>query len=216
MRAEIIESMARSNEIKLLGTTHRSFFKNDIELGKAFEDFCKSDKRAKVLIVNPLSPCIIKRTVLEEPEDFAKKFRDDPLHYRTSDTFEDIENVLNAYIKDFHECENIEIRFYKDFPSMWLIITEDRIYFQPYQYGANRKDPKLASVIGESFIVMVFGRGRGDVYNLLSKHYDVVWNDINNLSYKEMHATIKDDREVYRQLVGPAKDDYSYWNRCNM
>jgi len=125
IKEDIVNSMNESNEIRLLGTTHRDFFKLDGMLIEPFKEFISKNNSVKILIVNPLSPLTVKRTLFEEGEDFELNFKQKPYdNYTTSETFKDINNVLKAYKSQFHETNNIKFRFYMDHPSMWCIILK--------------------------------------------------------------------------------------------
>jgi len=197
--------------IKILGTTHRDFFDREhgylLELKKLAEVESSPDdvneKSVKVLIVNPYSKEGIKRTLLEEirkkktvseKEEYINRFKSKPLiEYEESRTWKDIDMVLTNYKNELNKVEeldekdnggtkySIELKFYNDYPSLWLIVTDKKIFFQPYQYGTG---PDGKKDIGEYFPIMLFERG--DVYKLLSDHFDVKWNEKTNLCFKDM------------------------------
>jgi hypothetical protein len=48
------------------------------------------------------------------------------------------------------------VAFSNDFPMMWLIITDEYAFFQPYQYG----NLEIKPIMGENFFVLQIKKGR--------------------------------------------------------
>ena len=77
---------------------------------------------------------------------------------------------------------------------MWLIITDTCAFFQPYQYGRI----KQTFCIGESFIILKFGKGQA--YDLLSQHFHYIWNDKTNLNHSQMLKHYENDEALIKKL----------------
>ena len=205
--------------------THRDFIKEKGIYQNYFKNFCKNTEgiandinKAKILIINPFSREGIRRTLLEEvrkrenprdQEDYIKEFKSNPKIYKDSQTYRDIRAVLTSYKNEFKQSlkdevdddpnYNIELKFYNTYPSLWLIITDKIIFYQPYQYGINMDDGNPLDV-GEYFIIMAFGED-GYVHKLLSNHFEHIWNSAENLSAIEMWKIIDNDTEIERILT---------------
>lgn len=201
LKKSIMECMENSKEIKMLGTTLRQFFTKDRDLKEKLRA-CAINKQIKVLIANPFTKSVVKRTLLEQGEYFERECKKDPLYYRLSETYTDIRDTITAYKREFNGFQNINLKCYNDFPSMWLIITDTCAFFQPYQYG--RIQDTLC--IGESFVVIKFGRGHA--FDLLSQHFDYIWNDKSNIEPDEMLKKYENDKDILAEIL---KDEDVYW-----
>jgi rubredoxin len=197
---------------------------------------------ARVLLSDPFSREGIRRTLLEtariKNDEYFEQFKENPMKiYSETDTFHDVEKVLNSYRDNFnknieyknktniHNKYSIDLRFYENYPSLWLIITDNEVYLQFYQYGTNKKDIKEDNKdIGEYFIIMVFERG--EVYELLSKHFEQIWNEAKNKTPRYVLTTLKSDsKETNGGIAGNilrtyieeelSEDDaYTYCENC--
>ena len=202
LKRSIMDCMENSKEIKMLGTTLRQFFTKDRDLKEKIRSCAAAGKNIEVLIANPFTKCVAKRTLLEQGENFECECKKDPLYYRLSETYTDIRDTIITYKREFNDFHNINLKCYNDFPSMWLIITDTCAFFQPYQYG--KIEDTLC--IGESFVIIRFGRGQA--FDLLLQHFDYIWNDKSNIEPEGMLKKYENDENILREIVS---DKYIYW-----
>ena len=121
LKKSIMECMVDSKEIKMLGATLRQFFTKDRELKENLLLCAKRDDvSVKILVCNPFTNCVVKRTLLEQGKDFESECKENPLHYRISETYVDVNDTLITYKREFKKLKNVKLKCYNDFPSMWF------------------------------------------------------------------------------------------------
>ena len=207
MKQIMINCMDKSREIKMIGTSLRRHFTQDVELRENLEQCARSGKHIKILIANPFTKSVAKRTILEEGIEFEKNFLKDPSYYTRSETYTDVESSLNKYENILARLENVKFKCYNDAPSMYLVITDDCAFFEAYQYGRvlwNR-------CIGENFLVQCFGRGQ--VRDLLVQHFDFIWNDKSNLSSSGLRQLYLDTDQNINNIM---RDPTIYWRKLEI
>lgn len=198
------ECMENSKNIKMLGTTLRQFFTHDQDLRENLFSCAQKGKKLYLLMSSPFEKCVVKRTLLEQGEIFETKCKINPLYYKLSDTYLQIKDVLQVYQREFKEKDNVHMKYYVDYPSMWLVITDNCAFFQPYQYGGMNNT--ISSCMGENFIVMRFGKG--PIYELLNKHFDIIWSDKNNIEPDDMLKKYENDEDIIKETLS---DQHVYW-----
>jgi hypothetical protein len=201
IKNDLIEEIRKSSHIKMIGTTLRQFFWKDPNLTAKFKDIIKSsDKKRdiKILISDPFSKSVVKRTMLEEGPKFELDCKKNFSHYQQCSTYNDVQMTLNSYIlvkPEASSAVHLALKCYTDFPSLWMIITDNFVFFQPYQYGKIEE----TRCIGESFFIIKIQAG-SQLYQLLDHHFDIVWDDHSNRSVKEMLEAYKNTDPIFKNL----------------
>ncbi len=196
---KILEEMWKSKKVKMLGTSLRQFFWKDEKLNAEFKKVIQSNENGRhfqILISNPFSPSVAKRTLLEQGTEFEDECKRNFDHFKTSETYDDIRRTVNNFLQLHLDKTRVELKIYSDFPSMWLIITDDFAFFQPYQYGKIQ----TTRCIGESFFIMKI-HSNSQLYNLLNQHFDILWDDHSNLSPEQMLVEFKNAKTILNYLL---------------
>jgi len=211
IKNEVLEEMRKSAHLKMIGTSLRQFFWKDPNLTAKFKEITKSgekEREIKILISNPFSKSVVKRTLLEEGPKFELECKTNFNHYQQSATYNDVQMTLNNFTLLKSEANSVvqmKLKCYTDFPSMWMVLTDNCVFFQPYQYGKIEE----TKCIGESFFIMKILAG-SPLYQLLNHHFDIVWNDHSNLSVKEMLNVYSNTNSIFQNL---SQESQVFWRK---
>jgi len=198
------ECIETSKNIRMMGTTLRQFFTHDPDFKEYLFLGAQNGKNIEMLMASPFEKCVVKRTLMEQGETFEARCKEDPFHYRLSDTYLQIKDVFRVYQREYKKMPHVQVKCYIDYPSMWLIITDNCAFFQPYQYGGIHTT--IAACVGEFFMVMKFGKG--PVYDLLNKHFDIIWSDKNNIEPDDMLKKYENDDDIIKEIFS---DQHVFW-----
>lgn len=179
----ILDEMEKSGRILMLGTAHRSFLWKESGVSSAFYHIInKCDVELKIILANPFCEQFIRRALIEEKIRLSTK-QSGKDFFNISVAVGDIKKSMLAINEKLFSNKNIKtgsskrnlkinesVKFSNDFPLMWLIITDDFAFFQPYQYGNLSKN----QIMGENFFVLQIRRGV--IYDRLESHFKYLWD----------------------------------------
>jgi hypothetical protein len=159
----------------------------------------------KIILSNPFCEQFIRRALIEEkkrlkPNNTGKDF------FENSQAIDDIKQSMRAIEENMFLNKNFQgegitrnekisqyIKFSNDYPLMWLIITDDFAFFQPYQYGNLSENP----IMGENFFVLQIRDGI--IYKRLLEHFKFLWE-----AKDRPHSNCSFD-QIYQMMFPPDK-----------
>lgn len=177
----ILDEMEKSSKIFMLGTAHRSFLWKETVSYEFYQiiDRCELDLR--IVLSNPFCEQFVRRALIEEKNRLnssitGKEFVETSV--AISDIKQSIRSIKERMFlhktreKNFDRDKEISktVFFSNDYPLMWLIITDEYAFFQPYQYGNLENKP----IMGENFFVLQIKEG--DIYDRLESHFEYLWD----------------------------------------
>jgi class 3 adenylate cyclase len=136
----------------------------------------------KILLLNPLRSPAIFRSFLESSAD---EF-DNILSFHKQKNTRGIGDPYFGHrlYKDFHKSYDLLakhsdfkaiVRFYAHSPNCWLIIADDKAYFQPYTFGRGTEIEGDNFTIGPQMPVFKFEGKRFKPFRILEDHFRKLW-----------------------------------------
>jgi len=178
----ILAKMKTSRRIYMLGTAHRSFLWKEAVSYDFYSVTNRCDLDLKIILSNPFCEQFVRRALIEEKNRLPSTISGQEF-VETSVAVSDIKQSMSSIKEKLFFCKSDKkdivnrkerisktVRFSNDFPLMWLIITDDYAFFQPYQYGNLENKP----IMGENFFVLQIKPG--NIYDRLVDHFNFLWD----------------------------------------
>jgi hypothetical protein len=160
---EIKEGIPKAREeVFVLGITLSHGLQLRSLLPTLAQHAAKGEVDVRVLMLDPLRSTSVSRDILEAPKD-AGAFLDVKDRSRRvreffkMSHFKDFEAEFAAADQKDYRVLRQSIRFYRDAPTAWLVLIDDRVYYQPYAF-ANEANVASGERIVEPLPVLCFRR----------------------------------------------------------
>jgi hypothetical protein len=134
----------------------------------------------RIMLFHPLcSPALI-RSLIEASAENAKEMiampnnsSNDHVYFR-SNLFNDANNAINDIKEHLNPTEYHCVRFYRHYPTAWLIIVGQTAYYQPYLLCNFKNNSAITSF--DKLPVFRFERSLSPImYDFLQEHFDTKW-----------------------------------------
>lgn len=204
--ASMKRDLKQTANLKLSGVTLRQFLQEEGVFYNILQG-CHSQNRLKMvraIVANPFNKHLIKRSLWEQGIKFEKECQSNPKEFFRAQAFKDITDSIKGFNKLKNGTANFELKAFDGEPCMWLVITDDHAYFQPYAYGKPRSNAGQGFCIGQWFLVIMFNR-KSPYYEALNNHFEHTWDNQENLDLTEIMKKIENKEneivEAWKKLT---------------
>jgi hypothetical protein len=136
-KPHIVQSIQKTHsKLLMIGVAFYEQYSIDQE-GTCIRDIIKESGGhidARFLLLNPHTTAAVLRSFLESKRDDVVKFIDSELV-----AFRDISKLYSDWkraVQSFSdECFLDRVRFYRCDPTVWLVITDEHVFVEPYTFG---------------------------------------------------------------------------------
>jgi hypothetical protein len=134
----------------------------------------------RIILSNPFCEQFVRRALIEE-KNRLNSYITGKEFVETSVAIGEIKQSIRSIKEKMFLCKTRKnnfdrdkkisetVVFSNDFPLMWLIITDEYAFFQPYQFGNLENKP----IMGENFFVLQIKKG--EIYDRLESHFEYLW-----------------------------------------
>lgn len=184
LKTDIINDIDKAEKrIWLLGVTlSEKIDITDPALLQKLENRIDNGVEVKILLLDGLRSPAVFRTFLESDCQDIRKMIDHERNNRGG--LRGTNRIYNSHslFRSFRNAwENLElrlkfldkVRFYAHTPSCWLVIVDDKAYFQPYTLGDKSANPNSDSVSSQMPIIKI--QGETNPVGLVEDHFNKLW-----------------------------------------
>lgn len=159
---------------------------------------------ARFLLLSPYTtPAVIRSFMESAPADASRYLEGEGKAFLESTLYEDSQRAFRSFNNEvFRE----RVRFYRRDPGLWMVITDHKVFFEPYTLGRPEEPGHghmLERRLGGHMPVFEFDRASSPVSKILEEHFARLWaisQDIKDLEplYSDAEkAAAQLDKEVF-------------------
>jgi hypothetical protein len=175
---DIDKAIARTQDTLLMtGVAFHETYNIENEVGSITKKVqFNPDIKARFLLLNPYTTGAVLRAFLEtdptEIEDYITRKGKAFVEHNT--LYADWHRAFAIFS---HSGMKDRVRFYRCDPAVWLVITDDRVFVEPYTFGRPKRVPGEVVVdwrMGGHMPVFEFKRD-SQVAEILENHFERLW-----------------------------------------
>lgn len=175
---DIIKYINNAKEkVFIMGISLRTFFQGNGKLNNTVKEKLYNVKQKaiwKILVLDPDCEQAKLRSEREEAEGTA--LEEGTLFREVNSTISEVKGIKRT---SKAIDERVHIRKYYGSPSCFLLIIDDVMFIEQYQYGEKGEDECEKKIVGEKVPLLMF-KEESDMYKELLGHYTYMWNKLSS------------------------------------